>query len=136
MYWTKRSSTCMKMALLSLLPQAGHPHVCLLKNLEKSPRFCTDYRKTNAVTKPDAYHLPWIEGFVDRVGSAQFVSTFDLLKGYLQIPLTERAEISSFITPPGLFSYTVMSFGLRSSPATFQRLMNMVVAGLEGCILG
>lgn len=50
------------------------------------------------------------------------------------MPLTTRAQdISSFITPFGLFSYSVMSFGLRNAPATFQRLMNRVTAGLEGC---
>lgn len=42
-------------------------------------------------------------------------------------------EISAFITPSGLYSYNVMSFGLRNAPATFQHLMNQVVAGLEGC---
>ncbi len=50
------------------------------------------------------------------------------------MPLTERAqEISAFIVPSGLFSYKVMSFGLRNAPATFQRLMNQVISGLRGC---
>ncbi|KAL1279658.1 hypothetical protein QQF64_014258 [Cirrhinus molitorella] len=54
--------------------------------------------------------------------------------GYWQVPLTPRArEVTSFITPSGLYSYSVMSFGLRNAPATFQRLMNHVVFGLEGC---
>ena len=59
---------------------------------------------------------------VDQVGSAKFVSKFDLLKGYWQVPLTERArEVSAFITPSGLYAYNVMSFGLRNTPAMFQR---------------
>lgn len=75
-----------------------------------------------------------MEDCIDQVGSAKFVSKFDLLKGYWQVPLSARArEVSAFVTPFGLFEYTVMSFGLRNAPATFQRLMNMVVAGLAGC---
>lgn len=62
------------------------------------------------------------------------MSKFDLLKGYWQVPLTKRAqEIAAFITPSGLYSYTVMPFGLQNAAATFQWLMNKVVAGLEGC---
>ena len=57
-----------------------------------------------------------------------------MLKGKWQVPLTTRArEVSAFITPFGLYSYSVMSFGLRNAPATFQRIMNRVVAGLTGC---
>ena len=75
-----------------------------------------------------------MEDCVDQVGAARFVSKFDLLKSYWQVPLADRAkEISAFITPNGLCSYSVMSFGLRNAPATFQRLMNKVVAGLIGC---
>ncbi|KAG1933868.1 gag-pol fusion protein [Pimephales promelas] len=97
-------------------------------------RFCTDYRKLNNITKPDSFPLPRVEDCVDRVGSARFVSKFDLLKGYYQVPLTSRAqEVSAFITPSGLYSYSVMSFGLRNAPATFQRLMNRIVSGLQGC---
>ncbi len=71
---------------------------------------------------------------MDQVGTANFVSKLDLLKGYWQVPLSPRArEVTSFITPSGLYSYSVMSFGLRNAPATFQRLINRVVFGLEGC---
>lgn len=106
----------------------------LVKKADGSHRFCTDYRKVNALTKPDSYPLPRIEDCIDQVGSATYVSKFDLLKVYWQVPLTSRAqEISAFVIPSGLFSYKVMSFGLRNAPATFQRLMNRVIAGLEGC---
>ena len=100
---------------------------------DKTDRFCTDYCEVNAVTKPDSFPLPRMEDCVDAMGSARFVSKFDLLKGYWQVLLTPCAqEISAFITPSGLYSYRVMSFGLLNAPATFQRLMNGVVAGLEG----
>ncbi|KAL1261227.1 hypothetical protein QQF64_009054 [Cirrhinus molitorella] len=62
-----------------------------------------------------------MEDCVDRVGNAAFVTKIDLLKGYWQVPLTERAkEISAFVTPDRFLNYTVMAFGLRNAPATFQ----------------
>lgn len=108
---------------------------CLLVGKPDSTyRPCTDFRKVNAVTKPDSFPLPRMEDCVDSVGAAKYVSKFDLLKGYWQVPLSKRArEICAFVTPSGLYSYTVMPFGLRNAPATFQRLMNQVVGGLEGC---
>ena len=68
------------------------------------------------------------------MGAAKYVTKLDLLKGYYQIPLTARAqEVSAFVTPSGLYTYNVMSFGLRNAPSSFQRLMNYVTSGLEGC---
>jgi len=96
-------------------------------------RFCTDFRKVNALTKPDSYPLTHIEDCIDRIGHSQYVSKFDMLKGYWQ---SERAkEISAFVTPDGLFQYkvTCMPFGMRNAHATFQRFINQVTAEVEGC---
>ena len=99
-----------------------------------SCRFCTDIRRVNAVTKSDSYSLPWINDCIDSIGHAQYVTKFDLLKGYWQVPLTPCArEISAFVTPDGLYEYTVMPFGIKNAPATFKHMMNQVIAGLEGC---
>lgn len=107
---------------------------CLLVPKEDGQlRFCTDYRRVNAVTVPDAYPLPRVDDLIDEVGQAKYITKIDLLKGYYQIPLTEDAQqISAFITPFGLFHYLVAPFGMRNCPATFQRAMNSLTQGLEG----
>ena len=71
---------------------------------------------------------------IANTGQAKFVTKFDLLKGFWKIPLTNRAkEISAFVTPDGLYQYKVMHFGMKNSPATFQRLINMKITGLDNC---
>jgi len=108
----------------------------LVPKSDNTPRFCSYFRKVNNVTKADSFPLTRIGDCVDEVRSAKFVSKFDLLKGYWQVPLSARAhEIAAFTTPTGLYSYTMMPFGLRNAPATFQRLMNFGCWG-SGRLLG
>ena len=93
---------------------------------------CTDFRKVNAVTKGDAYPLSCLEDCIDEIGDGAYISTFDMLKGYWQVPLTERAkEVSAFVTPFGTFRCLRMSFGMKNSASTFQHLMDDVVRGLK-----
>lgn len=93
---------------------------------------CTDYRKVNNITIKDSYPLPRISDILDDIGNAKYLTKIDLLKGYYQVPLTNKAkEISSFITPFGLYSYRVMPFGLCNAPATFQRMMSEVIRDLD-----
>ena len=97
-------------------------------------RFCTDFRKVNDKTKSDSFPIPRIADCIDQIGNAKFVSTFDMLKGYWQVPLTHRArEISAFVTPSGLYQYKVMPFGMKNAPATFQRMVNKLVRDIDGC---
>ena len=88
----------------------------------------------NKVTRCDSYPIPRVDDCIDRIGNAKYVTKFDLLKGYWQVPLTARAkEVSAFVTPDGLYQYKVMPFGMKNAPATFQRLINGVLSGLDGC---
>ncbi len=125
-------TTCCHMVLRNPVLVHGVRPVSVIKS-DGSDRFCTDFRKVNNITKPDCHPLPRMEDCVDRVGSAAFVTKLDLLKGYWQVPLTPRArEISAFVTPDAFLQYTVMPFGVRNAPATFQRLVNRVLWGCRG----
>lgn len=67
---------------------------CLLEGKpDGSPRFIADFRKVNAVTVPDSYPLPRMEDCVDNLGSAHYVTKLDLLKGYWQVPSTDRLSL-------------------------------------------
>ena len=97
-------------------------------------RFCTDFCRVNKVTRCDSYPIPSVDNCIDRIGNANYVTKFDLLKGYWQVPLTARAkEVSAFVTPNGLYQYKVMPFSMKNAPETFQCLINGVLSLLDGC---
>ena len=78
--------------------------VCLVKKKDGTFRFCIDYRRVNAVSKKDAHPIPDIQDALDHLRGAKYFATFDLLSGYWQLGLSERAkERSAFCTRRGLF---------------------------------
>ncbi|XP_068250803.1 uncharacterized protein [Palaemon carinicauda] len=110
--------------------------VVLVKKEGGEHRLCFGYRKVNSLTKTDSFPLPRVEDCIDCVGSAKYISKFDLLKGYWQVGLSPRArEISAFVTGDGLYECKVMPFGMKNAAATFQRLMNFITCDLEGCVV-
>lgn len=105
--------------------------VRLVKKKEGTYRFCVDYRRVNAVSKKDAFPIPGIQDALDHLKGAKYFATFDLLSGYWQLGMTERAkERSAFCTRRGLFHFTRMPFGLAGAPSTFCRLMSIVLRDL------
>ena len=99
-------------------------------------RFCIDYRRLNDITIKDSYALPRIDSALAMLNGNQFFSSLDLAAGYFQIPMDEKdKEKTAFITDSGLYQFNVMAFGLTNGPATFQRYMDAVMAGLKWNIL-
>jgi len=76
--------------------------VSLVKKKDGTFRFCIDYRRVNAVSKKDAYPIPDIQDALDNLRGSQYFATIDLLSGYWQLGMTDRAkERSAFCTRRG-----------------------------------
>ena len=105
--------------------------VVLVKKKDGAMRFCIDYRGLNAVTKRAAYLMPRVDDILDSLNGRQWFTGLDLKSGYWQVALDEDAQRkSAFATRSGQYMWKVMPFGLVNAPATFQHLMDVVLAGL------
>jgi hypothetical protein len=86
---------------------------------------CQDYWYLNEFTKPNAYPLPLISDLMITLKGSKFFTKLDIRWGYNNVHIKEGDKWkAAFITNKGLFEPTVMFFGLRNSPATFQAMMD------------
>ena len=94
---------------------------------------CVDYTNLNKVRPRDAYPLTNVDRLVDGATGNKVLSFLDAYFGYNQIPMAASdMNKTAFITDDANYFYRVMSFGLKNTGVTYQRLMDKVFSHLMG----
>ena len=107
--------------------------IVLIKKKDGSLRLCVDYRRMNAVTQTDAYPMPRIDDLIDRLGKRKYITTLDLTRGYLQVPVTgedqhkavqdfpiptTKKEVRSFLGLTGYYRRFMPDYAANAVPLT------------------
>ena len=94
-------------------------------------RVCTNHRGLNKIRIKDAYPIPRINDCLDTLAGNRWFSNTDMASGYWQVEvkISDR-HLTAFIMRYGLFEYIRMPFGLANIPATFLRIVELVLSGL------
>lgn len=91
------------------------------------------YRELNEKTVGDANPLPSITFILDQLEGARYYTTLDLASVFHQIEIDPADRHKTvFSTLYGHLELKRMPFGLKTAPATFQRMMDLVLSGLQG----
>jgi hypothetical protein len=101
-------------------------------------RVCIDFCNLNRATPKDEYPMPIANMLVNDSFGHKVISFLDGNVGYTQIFMAEEdMHKTAFRCPSfvGLFEWVVMTFGLKNTRATYQRVMNLIFHDFFGIII-
>lgn len=112
----------------SYSPFAAPVTLAFKREENKKSRLCIDFRDLNKIVVPQGQPFPLIEDLMMKTRNCSFFSTLDINSAFWSIPLRiENRKKTGFVTQDGHFQWTCLPFGLKTSPAIFQRILSNIL---------
>lgn len=103
------------------------PVTMVVKPHGRGWRMCVDHRGVNRITVAAPWPFPRIEDILHCLSGAECFGSFDLVKGFWQFPLTERASKRlAFQTHDGIYEPLRVPMGARNAASHFQKVMTSI----------
>jgi len=94
---------------------------------------CVDFTDLNKACPKDSYPLPSIDALVDSASGCRLFSFLDAFSGYNQIMMHLRDECkTALMIELSCCCYKAIPFRLKTTGATYQRLMDRVLVPMLG----
>lgn len=104
------------------------PVTLAYKKNEGKTRMCIDFRDLNKNIVPQAQPFPLIDDIIIKARNCRYFTTLDINSAFWSIPLRiEDRRKTGFVTQDGHFQWTCLPFGLKTSPAIFQRILSNIL---------
>ncbi|XP_031338193.1 uncharacterized protein K02A2.6-like [Photinus pyralis] len=111
----------------------GSPLVIIPKT-DNSLRLCVDYKiGVNKQLKSAHYPIRKIDDILNNLRNSKFFCHLDLFKAYLHIQVCDESKaIQTISTHRGTYLMNRLSFGIKTAPSEFNRILDQILANLDG----
>ncbi|KAL7290500.1 hypothetical protein TKK_0015274 [Trichogramma kaykai] len=112
----------------SYSPFAAPVTLAYKKEDNRKSRLCIDFRELNKIVVPQSQPFPLIEDLMVKTVNCKYFTTLDINSAFWSIPLKIQDRYkTAFVTQEGHFQWTCLPFGLKTSPAIFQRILSNII---------
>lgn len=95
------------------------------KKEEKRSRLCIDFSRLNKILEDESQPFIRIEDIIHKLVDCVYFSKLDLNSAFWSVSLAKEDRYkTAFVTKFGHYQWKVLPFGLKTSPAIFQRLLS------------
>ena len=96
-------------------------------------RICIDPKDLNKAIKREHHPMKTIDDVTTDISGARVFSVLDAKSGFLQIKMDDKSSfLTTFNSPIGRMRWLRLPFGIKSAPEIYQRIMDEMLAGVEG----
>ena len=96
-------------------------------------RICSDPKDLSKATRRKHYPIPTVEEVVASMPGAKMFSKIDVKSEFLQIKLDYASSLlTTFNTPIGKYRWVRLTFGIKSAPEIYQRIMDEMLEDIDG----
>lgn len=96
-------------------------------------RVCVDMRAPNQAIKRVVFPLPTLEFILVKLRGCKLFSKVDIRSAYHHVELDESSRyVTAFLTQKGVMQFRRLTFGINSAPEIFQRIMEQLMAKIDG----
>lgn len=99
-------------------------------------RLCVDYKvAVNPQLTESHYPIPRIEEIISKLRNSTYYCKIDLFKAYLHVEMDEESsKIQTISTHKGTYRMNRLSFGIKTAPGQFHRILDQILCGLIGVV--
>ncbi|BES90541.1 Retrotransposon protein [Nesidiocoris tenuis] len=112
----------------STSPFASPVTLAYKREENKKNRLCIDFRELNRLVVPEPQPFPLIEELIAKTRGCTWFTALDINSAFWSIPIRIKDRYKTgFVTQEGHWQWKCLPFGLKTSPAIFQRILNNIL---------